>query len=59
MSHLDKFYLFLTGIEATGVTSKTEDEVGVDTQADHLGVDEVGNKLALLADIKVILVFSR
>ena len=51
--------MFLTAIEATGVTPKTEDEVGVDTQADQLGVDEVGNKLALLADIKVILVFSR
>ena len=53
-----ELYLFLTTIEATGVTSKTEDESGVDTKADQLGVNEVCYELALLANIKSILVFS-
>ena len=53
-----KLYLFLTAIETTGVTSKTEDSTGVDTHADQFAMDEVRHKLALLANIQSILVFS-
>ena len=53
-----KLYLFLTAIETTGVTSKTEDSTGVDTHADQFAMDEVRHKLALLANIQRVLVFS-
>ena len=53
-----KLYLFLTAIETTGVTSKTEDSTGVDTHADQFAMDEGRHELALVAHIQGLLIFS-